>query len=106
MFTLFLSLLWLSAALAVPVHIDYPHSLTLVPRLNLCNIYVLSAFVCQNNEVQLITTPMGLARGVQTTPDAVKFSVKYATAPRFRPPSLATSWTLPFAVPLLFSALS
>ena len=107
MFSLsFLSLLWLSAAFALPTHFHNTRSLSLVPRLYICSIPIISSFVCRNNEVQLVYTPMGLARGVQTTPGAVKFSVKYATAARFQPPVLATSWTLPFVAPFLSCALS
>jgi hypothetical protein len=99
-----LSLLCISAAFAIPV--DHARSL-LLPRLNLCNIPPLSCFACKNDEVQLLTTPMGLARGVQTTAGAVKFTVKYATAARFRPPVLATSWILPFvALPVLGTELT
>ena len=92
----FLSLLWVSFTLAIPAYVHNTRSLPHVPRLNLCNIPSISSFVCKNNEVQLVATPMGLARGVQTTAGAVRFSVKYATAARFQPPVLATSWTLPF----------
>jgi len=101
-----LCLLWVSAVLAIPTHVHNARSESLVPRLNLCNLPPISAFLCKNNEVQLVATPMGLARGVQTTTGAVRFSVKYATAARFRPPVLATSWTLPFVPPSSFWALS
>ena len=107
MFSLsFLSFLWLSAALALPTHVHNARSLSLVPRFYICSIPIISSFVCKNNEVQLVYTPMGLARGVQTTAGAVRFPVKYATAARFQPPVLATSWTLPFVASFLSWALS
>ena len=101
-FLSFLSLLWLSAAFALPTHVDNARSLSLVPRLDTCN----SPLISKSDEVQQVSTPMGLARGVQTTPGAVRFSVKYATAARFQPPVLATSWTLPFVTSFLSCALS
>ena len=101
----FLFLLWISFALAIPTYVHDARSLPHVPRLNLCNLPVISSFMCKNNEVQLVATPMGLARGVQTTAGAVRFSVKYATAARFQPPVMATSWILPFVAPFLFWAL-
>jgi len=107
MFSLsFLSLLWLSVAFALPTHVHNARSVSLVPRLYICSIPIISSMVCKNDEVQLVYTPMGLARGVQTTRGAVRFSVRYATAARFRPPVLATSWTLPFVASFLSCALS
>lgn len=92
----FLSLLWISFALAIPTHVHNARSLPHVSPRNICNLPLISSFVCKNNEVQLVVTPLGLARGVQTTAGAVKFPVKYATAARFKPPVLSTSWVLPF----------
>lgn len=69
---------------------------SLIRRFDLCRLPIISAFTCDSGaEVQLVATPLGLARGIQTTPGAVRFSVKYATATRFGPPHIATSWALP-----------
>jgi hypothetical protein len=96
-----LALLWASAALAAPAHVDNTRSLSLFPRYDLCDIPLISYFACNGNAVQLVTTPMGLARGVQAAAGAVKFTIKYATAARFQPPVMATSWALPFVASFL-----
>ncbi|KAI0784377.1 Alpha/Beta hydrolase protein [Abortiporus biennis] len=65
----------------------------------LCNlpIPVIQKILCtrQGTPDLSIDTPLGTARGATDNGDVVRFSVKYASASRWQPSSVVTSWQLP-----------
>ncbi|GLB34794.1 putative alpha beta-hydrolase [Lyophyllum shimeji] len=94
---LFLSSLLASAVRATPVpyealripHVD-PHEL-------LCQLPIVKKFLCPRtgDNALNIATPLGAARGTSDPSGATRFTVKYATANRWAPSTLASAWGLP-----------
>jgi hypothetical protein len=63
----------------------------------LCHVPVIDKFLCpcQGPSVPSIDTPLGRANGILDPSGAMRFPVKYASAPRWGPSSMATTWQLP-----------
>ncbi len=64
----------------------------------LCKIPILKTFLCPTGSSSAITriTPLGIAVGVLDPDGAYRFPVKYGSAARWQPSTVATSWGLPY----------
>jgi len=49
-----------------------------------------------------VNTPLGVAQGVVDVSGVNRFAVKYASAQRWSPSSVATAWELPYVVHIAF----
>jgi len=60
-------------------------------------------FLCPRGTITqgiAVQTPLGDAHGVVNTPSVNRFVVKYASAQRWQPSTLVTTWQLPYVYPL------
>ncbi|KAJ3556644.1 hypothetical protein NM688_g1915 [Phlebia brevispora] len=98
--SLLLSLLLAVTASCVPVrpHVPFP-PIPITPKGLLCGlpIPIVQKLLCprQGSTDPVVNTPLGTAHGVTGAENANRFAVKYATAARWQPSSIATSWELP-----------
>ena len=81
------------------------------PKKILCNIPLpqITRWICpETGEAALNRpTPLGVAVGTQEANGAYRFSVKYASAARWQPPTVVTTWALPYVHrPLLLNLTS
>ncbi|KAF5380850.1 hypothetical protein D9615_004107 [Tricholomella constricta] len=67
------------------------------PQELLCQLPILKKFLCPRTGTDAlnIQTTMGLARGTADPSGASRFTVKYASANRWAPSTLASTWGLP-----------
>ncbi|RDB21195.1 cAMP-regulated D2 protein [Hypsizygus marmoreus] len=67
------------------------------PKQLLCQLPIIKKFLCPRtgNGALNVETPVGLARGTADPSGANRFTVKYATANRWAPSTLASTWGLP-----------
>lgn len=98
--------LLLPAVVALPTQ---PSGSGIVPPLGdpkriLCQLPILKKFLCPSatNVVVSKTTVLGSAPGVMDSDGALRFSVKYASAARWQPSTVVTSWNLPCVVQYVF----
>lgn len=63
----------------------------------LCRVPVIDKFLCfrRGSSGQSVDTPLGKAKGSLDTSGATRFPVKYGSAARWGPSSMATTWQLP-----------
>ncbi|KIJ69164.1 hypothetical protein HYDPIDRAFT_172623 [Hydnomerulius pinastri MD-312] len=104
LYALLSSLLLASPAIASPVPSTNPDSRLSFPIFDqawvkYCHFFPYAPkFLCprQGNTGGLsISTPLGSAQGVLDTAAVSRFAVKYASAERWQPSTLATTWELP-----------
>jgi hypothetical protein len=84
-------LLRLTLILAAPLH-NLPIKDRALPGCNIPS----SPFVSCNNGMVTFNTGSGPISGAITPAGAIRFTVKYATAQRFKPPQIATSTSYVF----------
>ncbi|KAF8892430.1 Alpha/Beta hydrolase protein [Infundibulicybe gibba] len=67
------------------------------PNNILCQLPIIKQFLCPQKGTSSLTvqTPIGTAQGTLDPAGAKRFSVKYASATRWAPSTLVTSWNLP-----------
>lgn len=61
----------------------------------LCGVPIMNALCKKDTGEVNIQTPVGTARGLQTSASTSRFVVKYASAARWELPTKATSWVIP-----------
>jgi len=68
------------------------------PKKILCQLPILKKFLCplSGSSATNRPTPLGTARGTVDPSGTYRFPVKYASAPRWGPSTLVTTWDLPF----------
>ncbi|TFK54644.1 alpha/beta-hydrolase [Heliocybe sulcata] len=69
----------------------------ITPKGLLCQLPIVKDFVCprQTSSSLSVNTPIGAAKGTSDTAGANRFVVKYASANRWQPSTMATTWALP-----------
>jgi hypothetical protein len=70
------------------------------PNKILCQLSILKKILCPpSHSSSDITkdTPLGTANGILDPQGAYRFSVKYASAARWAPSTVVTTWALPYA---------
>lgn len=84
-----------SSAVAVPVQplIVAPFD----PSKILCQLPILKKYLCPLAGTAALnrSTPLGTARGTTDVDGAYRFPVRYASAPRWSPSTVAAAWNLP-----------
>lgn len=58
--------------------------------------------LCSSSAVLTVRTPLGTASGTRDPAGAFKFPVKYASANRWAPSTVAATWALPYVFPCVF----
>ncbi|TFK94757.1 alpha/beta-hydrolase [Polyporus arcularius HHB13444] len=94
--SLVFALLFASWATALPTHISMP---PYTWKAELCKLSPrIQRALCprqSSNSQTSVDTPIGTAHGTSDGSGATRFSVKYASATRWKPSVLATTWELP-----------
>ena len=97
-FALFLA----SWAAAAPFHVTMPPYSW---KAELCKLSpIIQKALCprqSSGTTNSVTTPIGTAHGTLDDSGATRFAVKYASASRWQPSTLVTTWELPYAQPFL-----
>jgi len=93
----FLFSVLVSVACATPL----PHEALRIPQIDpqelLCQLPIVKKFLCPRtgNDALNTATPIGTAHGTVDPSGATRFTVKYATANRWAPSTLASTWGFP-----------
>ncbi|KAG6898273.1 hypothetical protein C0992_000718 [Termitomyces sp. T32_za158] len=95
----FLPALLITGACATPLPGDFQalRFPSVDPKELLCQLPILKKFLCprSGNSSLYVKTPLGLALGTPDDSGARRFIVKYASASRWAPSTVASTWTLP-----------
>lgn len=81
-----------------------------IPHVNpldiLCQLPIPCKFLCPPGALSATTraTVLGTANGASDPSGGYRFAVKYASAPRWAPSKIVTTWNLPCAPPVLHTS--
>lgn len=99
----FLTALLITGACATPLPGDFEalRFPSVDPKELLCQLPILKKFICprSGNSSLYVKTPLGLAIGTPDDSGVRRFVVKYASASRWAPSTVASTWTLPSVFP-------
>ena len=100
--SLVFSLLLVSWATALPMHVTMPPYNW---KTEICKLSPkIAKALCPRQTAggtNSVKTPIGTAQGASDDAGATRFAVKYASASRWQPSTVATTWELPYAVMLI-----